>query len=342
MSLSINTNVGAMVALESLNATTDALDQTQNAVSTGLKVGSASDNPATYAISQSMTGNIQGLSAVSDGLAYASQTVSTTSTAVSGILSTLKDLQQAVTSISTYTGDTVSLTKVSQEINGYLDSINTQARNATFNGINLLATKTDANVANQGSALGAVTGIDLTYLTGLQGSTTKISNIFTTTGANAVSVPSAVGYMTAVAASSALTLTDFLGLSGTKATPATAGQVNAINVFLDGNGNILDKDAGGNVSDNAASDMVTVVQNAIVAMNKFAATLGSNTQTITSLTSYSANLSDSLTSGVGALTDADMAAESAKLTSLQTKQQLAISALSVAKSSSQNILSLFR
>ena len=45
---------------------------------------------------------------------------------------------------------------------------------------------------------------------------------------------------------------------------------------------------------------------------------------------------------MGALTDADLSAESAQLTSLQTKQQLAIQSLSIANSQSQSLLSLFR
>jgi flagellin len=52
-------------------------------------------------------------------------------------------------------------------------------------------------------------------------------------------------------------------------------------------------------------------------------------------------LSNSLTSGLGALTDADMAAESAQLTSLQTKQQLGIQALSIANQQPQALLKLF-
>lgn len=53
-------------------------------------------------------------------------------------------------------------------------------------------------------------------------------------------------------------------------------------------------------------------------------------------------LSDSIDSGVGRLVDADMEEESSKLSALQTQQQLAIQSLSIANSSSQNILSLFR
>ncbi|WP_368664859.1 flagellin, partial [Caulobacter sp. Root655] len=53
-------------------------------------------------------------------------------------------------------------------------------------------------------------------------------------------------------------------------------------------------------------------------------------------------LQDSLDAGVGNLVDADLAKESAKLQSLQTKQQLGIQALSIANQSSSSILSLFR
>ena len=53
-------------------------------------------------------------------------------------------------------------------------------------------------------------------------------------------------------------------------------------------------------------------------------------------------LQDSLTTGIGNLVDADVAKESANLTALQTKQQLGVQALSIANSSSQNLLSLFR
>jgi flagellin len=54
------------------------------------------------------------------------------------------------------------------------------------------------------------------------------------------------------------------------------------------------------------------------------------------------NLVDSLETGVGALVDADITAESARLNALQTQQQLATQSLSIANQSSQNVLSLFR
>ena len=53
------------------------------------------------------------------------------------------------------------------------------------------------------------------------------------------------------------------------------------------------------------------------------------------------NLSDTLTTGIGNLVDANMAKESAQLTALQIKQQLGVQALSIANQAPQTILSLF-
>jgi flagellin len=58
--------------------------------------------------------------------------------------------------------------------------------------------------------------------------------------------------------------------------------------------------------------------------------------------SFVSKLQDSLNTGISNLVDADMAAESAKLQALQTKQQLGIQALSIANQSTSSVLSLFR
>ncbi len=91
-----------------------------------------------------------------------------------------------------------------------------------------------------------------------------------------------------------------------------------------------------------ATAAVSVVQSAINTMNTKAAVLGAAANQITAMQSFSSSLASSLTTGLGALTDADMAAESAKLQSLQTKQQLAIQSLSIANQQPQALMSLFR
>ena len=87
---------------------------------------------------------------------------------------------------------------------------------------------------------------------------------------------------------------------------------------------------------------VLAVTAALSTVNNVDSALGSSANLLTGLQSTVTALSNSLTTGVGALTDADLAAESAQLTSLQTKQQLAIQALSIANSGPQSLLSLFK
>ncbi|HEX4260232.1 MAG TPA: flagellin, partial [Acetobacteraceae bacterium] len=86
---------------------------------------------------------------------------------------------------------------------------------------------------------------------------------------------------------------------------------------------------------------IDTVNNAVTAMNGISATLGEAQQQITGLQSFTSSLQSSLQSGLGALTDADMASESAQLTSLQTKQQLAIATLTTANQQPQVLLKLF-
>lgn len=84
------------------------------------------------------------------------------------------------------------------------------------------------------------------------------------------------------------------------------------------------------------------VETALSGMTTAGSTLGSLSKRIDLQSDFVAKLSDAIETGVGRLVDADMNEESTKLKALQTQQQLAIQALSIANNDSQNILSLFR
>jgi flagellin len=72
------------------------------------------------------------------------------------------------------------------------------------------------------------------------------------------------------------------------------------------------------------------------------ASLGSASRRVDSQNTFLTKLSDALETGIGNLVDADLARESAKLQSLQVKQQLGLQALSIANAAPQSILALFR
>ena len=90
------------------------------------------------------------------------------------------------------------------------------------------------------------------------------------------------------------------------------------------------------------SSAISIVDSAIDAVNTALATIGSRLGQIEGQQEFTKQLTDSIKEGLGALVDADLAEESARLTALQTRQQLATQSLSIANQQSQSLLSLFR
>ncbi|MBB5744735.1 flagellin [Brevundimonas variabilis] len=91
-----------------------------------------------------------------------------------------------------------------------------------------------------------------------------------------------------------------------------------------------------------AGATAAAVDTAINTFTGFLGTLGSQSQSLERSLTFTSKLQDSIETGIGNLVDADLAKESAKLTALQTKQQLGVQALSIANQSSSILLSLFR
>jgi flagellin len=92
----------------------------------------------------------------------------------------------------------------------------------------------------------------------------------------------------------------------------------------------------------SATTAANALEQAITDLNVSLASLGSQATALDAQQDFLAKLSDEIENGIGNLVDADLAKESAKLQSLQIKQQLGAQALSIANQAPQVILSLFR
>jgi flagellin len=88
--------------------------------------------------------------------------------------------------------------------------------------------------------------------------------------------------------------------------------------------------------------LIAGVDEALTDMTSAASSLGSISSRIDMQSDFVSKLTDAIDKGIGRLVDADMNEESTRLKALQTQQQLAIQALSIANSDSQSVLSLFR
>lgn len=92
--VSVNTNPGALVALQNLTRVTDRLGEVQKRVSTGLQVSSAKDNPAVYALAQQQRAQLASLETVQQGLRVAGSTVDVALAAGESISDVLVEMRQ--------------------------------------------------------------------------------------------------------------------------------------------------------------------------------------------------------------------------------------------------------
>jgi flagellin len=140
MSNSINSNSSALLALQNLNSTQAALTTVQNRISTGLKVASAKDNGAIWAIAQNSRSNISALDTVKDSLNRAQSTVDVAVAAgqsVSDLLNQMKAKALAGTDTSL---DTNSIAALANDYKALRDQIGKIVANADFNGVNMVKT----------------------------------------------------------------------------------------------------------------------------------------------------------------------------------------------------------
>lgn len=136
---SVNTNTGAMIALQSLNAINREYAEVQNRIATGLKIAGPKDNPAIWAIAQNMRAESKSLDAVRNSLERGQAVADTAMTAaesISDILSQMKEKALAATEVGL---TTVARQALNDEYVALRRQIDTIANNASFDGVNLIS-----------------------------------------------------------------------------------------------------------------------------------------------------------------------------------------------------------
>ena len=154
MSFSVNTNTGAMTALQYLTATQGQLAQTQSAINSGLKVANARDDGAVYAIAQNQRGQVAGYTAVINSINNGTSSIDVALSAGQSISDLLIQLKQKALSAADTSLDTASRQALNADFTALRDQISTIVSNATFNGFNLVngtTTKVQALASADGS-----------------------------------------------------------------------------------------------------------------------------------------------------------------------------------------------
>ncbi len=266
---SINSNVGAMVALQNLNETSRALEVTQNRVNTGKSVSSAKDNGAIFAIATGMRADMGALNSVRNSIERGKSVIDVALAAGDTISKALEEQKALAVAIQSVPTGSASATAYLADYNALGTEITAALGAATFDSVNLFSAGSATN------SLVVQTGLSSTQ-----------------------------------------------SVHAATATATTLATVTGTKVYADAT--------------------VTNVNTAMTAFNDKMAAIGSASKSLDRQATFISKLQDALESGVGNLVDADLAKESARLTALQTKQQLGVQALGIANQSSSILLGLFR
>ena len=307
---SVNTNHGAAIALQNLNRTNAQLTTTQNRINTGLAVSSAKDNGAIYAIAQSQRANVTALNAVSQSLNRGQSVVDVALAAGESISDLLGQLKEVTVSLADTGVKDEAREALVEGYNSIINQINDAANGATFNGVNLLTgDKSDAD-----ENLKVISGLSPTA-----GSPAGAAGASGTAGAAAVSAKDMIS-IKSYNFTSASTASDGVDIASIATFSAASDASSAA------------------LAASRLSEIDDVINNVSSALSA----LGTGSKQLENQSSFIAKLQNSMEAGIGNLVDADLAKESSKLQSLQTRQQLGIQALAIANQSTSTVLSLFR
>jgi flagellin len=318
---SIMTNAAAMAALQTLRDINNKMDTTQQRISSGYRVETASDNAAYWSIATTMRSDNKALSTVQDALGLGAAKTDTAYTGLESAIDVVTEIKAKLVAAREPGVDKVKINEELRELKNQLQSI---AESASFSGENWLFNDTGVppttvemvgsfNRASDGTVAVETLEFD-----------TSTSTLIDTDDAQ-LGILTADVTVTQPDGTTTTTASYFL-LDAGSATAATGSEI-LLSV---------------STSDDKIDGMISAVDAMLGTLTDSAATLGSINMRIDMQDDFVATLMDVIDKGIGRLVDADMNEESTRLKALQTQQQLGIQSLSIANSNAENILQLFK
>ncbi|WKL56453.1 flagellin [Asticcacaulis sp. ZE23SCel15] len=274
-----NTNTGAMAALQALNATARRVHEVESRITTGLKVATAKDNGAVYAIAVMQRSEVSSLDVLQRSLERASSVIDVAMSAGETVADVLNEMKTRVISAADTSLDTTARTTMSEDFMDLIRQIWHAVKNAEFDGTNLIDEGADDMVVP----------VSLTQDT----ITVQAQNLS-------------------------------LGVDGLWWNMPIASATLPFTTATE------------------AADFIPAMDIAIQRVSLRLSALGSAAKAIDGQSQFLYKLQDAMTEGVGNLVDADMAKESARMTSVQTRLSLGQQSLSIANRAPSMILGLFQ
>ncbi len=360
---------GAMRSnLLSMQNTAKLLDQTQQRVATGLKVSSAIDNPQSFFTAQGLNNRASDLSTLLDSMGLAVQTLNAASQGIDAIQ---KLVQQAKATANQALQTTVTAATDSQVISPgtFNASAGMKTLVITIAGQSAVTVNLTTNITSAGDLKTALSGQVSGLTVSSSGGALKFSvgsgDNFTISG---TAIGSVIGsnVSTSNGANRNKQVNDYNALLDQIDQLASDASFNGINLLQSGSTLLVNFNerqtsrlniTGSNTSstglgmqrltyaDFATNDGVKAAQahddRAMSTLRTTATSFASSLSVVQSRQDFTKNMINTLQTGASGLTLADTNEEGANLLALQTRQQLGISALSIANQSQQSILKLF-
>jgi flagellin len=318
---SILTNSAAMAALQTLRSIDTSLETTQARVSSGLRVETAADNAAYWSIATTMRSDNRAISTVADALGLGAAKVDTAYTSLESVIEVMSEIKAKLVAARE---PGVDKNKINEEISELKNQLVSAAQSASFSGENWLYNSND-------DALG-IKSVVASFVRSASGNVSVATLDFDTAESVLIDIQNPeFGFLT-----KEVEIDDDLMDNP----PAGVGPYSILNMD--------DPEADGVIKIGTETTyeeldaMISVTDFIIKDLTNAASTLGAITSRIGMQESFVASLTDVIDKGIGRLVDADMNEESTRLKALQTQQQLGIQSLSIANSSAENILQLFR
>jgi flagellin len=189
---SVNTNVGAMIALDALNSTNSQLNSVQKQISTGYRVADATDDGAAYAVAQSVRSSVGALTTANQQLGSAQGLLSTSSSALNDISNLMSSMRDVLVSLSNGATQGNERTQYESQYQSLVANVKSFVQDASYNGQTLIGNITGssgsfASIAVVRNEVGSTYGI-----ASFSGSAVYSSINFTTTQLSGASTVAAL------------------------------------------------------------------------------------------------------------------------------------------------------
>ena len=320
MAIVVNTNIASMNAQRSLAASNTELKTAMERLSTGSRINSASDDAAGFAIAESMTAQVRGVSMAAKNANDALGLLKVVENATNDVTDMLQRIRELAVQAQSGTNSSVDIGNLQQEANALIDEIVRVSEDTTYNG--------NAYIGSQAATIDIQVGYNDGDVIEINTYNVASTQLGVTIGEGDDAVFHALK-----------TVDDngdvsYLDISGTPtaAVPAVAEE-------LDGDGNVITQAVDAVAAQPGALEVIT---GAIEQVASYKAEWGAGQNRLNYTVSNLMNVVEFTSAARSRIQDADFAVEAAKLAKAQVLQQTGTAMLAQANAAPQLALQLIK